>query len=314
MQNGVKGDNMDIREFADRVRTALLEELGEGHWIEYHEVLKNNGVTMHGLRVRTPDSNAAQEIYLDEFQEACENGMDLAEAVEKILKDCREAVLRQDVDMGFFRSFDQVKDRICYRLVGREANRELLQDVPHVEYLDMAICFFYAFQGEGIGEGRILVRNPMMEAWGTDREELMRLAGENTPRLFPWECIPMDDVIAGIMAGEYIQEETEEDVILDGLQQTPMRVLTNRQMTDGASCMLYPGVLEQEAGEMGCGFYILPSSIHEVILLPDGGEEDTQGLKDMVFRINREQVAPEEVLTDSLYHYNPGKKELEKVL
>ncbi len=305
---------MGIQEFAQEAGRALLEELGEGYQAEYMELGKNNGVSSAGLLVKEQGRGMGAAIYLEDLLEAHEAGMPMRQIVRRVAGAYRERMTGQDMDMGFLLSFDRVKDRICYRLVGREANRELLQDVPHVEYLDMAICFFYAFQREGIGEGRILVRNPMMEAWGTDREELMRLAGENTPRLFPWECIPMDDVIAGIMAGEYIQEETEEDVILDGLQQTPMRVLTNRQMTDGASCMLYPGVLEQEAGEMGCGFYILPSSIHEVILLPDGGEEDTQGLKDMVFRINREQVAPEEVLTDSLYHYNPGKKELEKVL
>jgi len=143
---------MDIKEFADRVRAALLEELGEGHQIEYHEVLKNNGVVMHGL-----------EIYLDDFWEAHEKGMGMPEVMKGVLETYREAVLGQDVDMGFFRSFDQVRDRICYRLVGREANRELLQDVPHVEYLDMDICFFYAYQGGKIGEGKILVKNPMME-------------------------------------------------------------------------------------------------------------------------------------------------------
>ena len=99
----------------------------------------------------------------------------------------------------------------------------------------------------------------------------------------------------------------------DGLQ-LPMKVLSNRQQLNGAACMLYPGVLDQIAAQMGCGFYILPSSVHEVILLPDRGEEDPGSLKSMVVQVNRTQVPREDILTDSLYCFDPAQKAMKKIL
>lgn len=140
-----------------------------------------------------------------------------------------------------------------------------------------------------------------MEAWETDTAELFALARRNTRRLFPWECRTLEEVLDEL-DGPSVQE--------DGWIGLPLRVLSNDRRAYGAACLLYPGVLEGIAEKEGCSFYILPSSVHEVILLPDDGEIVPDELKKMVAEVNRSYVAAEEVLTDSIYYFNMQKKEV----
>ena len=68
--------------------------------------------------------------------------------------------------------------------------------------------------------------------------------------------------------------------------------------------MLYPGVLKEMADRIGGDFFIIPSSVHEVILLPDTDKGLNEALKQLIWEVNRTKVAPEEVLSDALYRYD----------
>nr|WP_296441483.1 DUF5688 family protein [uncultured Acetatifactor sp.] len=292
---------MEMEAFVRKACKAVGERLGSGFRVEARDVRKNNGVILHGMSVIKKGQNVAPTIYLDTFLEAYESGAAFGTIMQRLLQICEESASGEDMDMGFFRSFEKVRDRICYRLVGRDRNRELLEDMPHVGFLDMAVCFFYAYQDEAFGEGSIPVHNPHMEAWETDTAELFALARRNTRRLFPWECRTLEEVLDEL-DGPSVQE--------DGWIGLPLRVLSNDRRAYGAACLLYPGVLEGIAEKEGCSFYILPSSVHEVILLPDDGEIVPDELKKMVAEVNRSYVAAEEVLTDSIYYFNMQKKEV----
>ena len=237
---------MNINEFAEKICSAVKKELGAGYRVECKEVRKNNGVILHGLLVLGEDQNVAPTIYLDTFLEAYEAGATFKSILQGLLDICREEVLKEAVDMKFFRSFEKVRDRICYRLIGRKGNEELLEDIPYIEFLDLAICFYYAYHGESLGDGTILVHNSHMELWDTCTAELFGLAKRNTQRLFPWVCSSIGEVL-GEIAGE--DGEPEEALEEELLQQVPMQVLSNARRTQGAVCMLYPGLLDKLAGE-----------------------------------------------------------------
>ena len=293
---------MDINEFAGKVCNAMRKTLGADCRVECKEVRKNNGVILHGLLVLGEDRNVAPTIYLDTFLEAYEAGAAFKSILQRLLEICREDMAKGTVDMEFFRSFEQVRDRICYRLIGRKGNEELLEDIPYIEFLDLAICFYYAYHGDALGDGTILIHNSHMELWDTCTAELFGVAKRNTQKLFPWVCSSLTEVL-GEMAGQEISPE-EATVQEEFLQEMPLQVLSNVKRTHGAICMLYPGVLEALAAKEGRNFYILPSSIHEVILLPVTGNEDHEKLKEMIREVNSTQVAPEEVLSDTLYRYD----------
>ena len=292
---------MEMREFAVKVRNAVRKELGAEYRVEIKEIRKNNGVVLQGLLILTPGQSVTPTIYLNTFLDIYESGVSFAEVTRKLIAIYRKDTPKTEVDMNFFRSFGRVKDRICYRLVGTRGNEDLLSKVPHIEFLDLALCFYYAYQSEALGEGTILIHDSHVEMWETSTAELLGLAKENTPRLFPWTCCSLNDVL---------QEMTEEGAYArEGIvRNVPMSVLSNQKKLHGAVCMIYPGVLEELALRMKGNFFILPSSVHEMILLADTGIGETENLKKMVMEINSTQVAPEEILSDSLYYYDSAER------
>ena len=124
----------------------------------------------------------------------------------------------------------------------------------------------------------------------------------------------MENVLHEMMTEEEYLNGVPQEESRDFLAGNPLRVLSNVQRVQGASCMLYPGLLKQLAGKEENSFYILPSSIHEVILLTDRRMETPEQLKEMIAEVNRTQVAPEEVLSDSLYYYDSRKENIRLVL
>lgn len=281
---------MDIRSFAETVSRAVSEELGGDCQVKLQEVMKNNGVILQGLVILTGKQNLSPTIYLNSFLEAYETGVPLVEIVAKILDIYRKDTPRDNVDMEFFREYDKVRSEICCRVINRERNRLLLEHIPHVDFLDLSICFFYAYRNPVLGNGSILIYNNHMEMWGSSTQELMKLAQENTQRLFPWKLQNMGELF-------------ENDV--------PMWVLSNDKRVHGAACMLYPGVLKAFADKIQENFYILPSSIHEVILLPESVVDDVEYVRNMIREVNATHVEPEEILSDSLYLYLYQKNRVE---
>lgn len=307
---------MEIKEFTQKIQRVVAGKLGEDYQVKLQEVQKNNNVILQGLLILTKDRNVTPTIYLNSFWEAYEAGVTLQAIVERILQIYEEDTPKESVDMSFFKNFDAVKDRICYRLISAEQNQELLGRIPHQEYLDLAICFYYAYEGDVLGSGSILIHNTHLEMWNASTEQLLELARSNTPRLFPWETDPMEEVVREMLAqqqeqgaGAMLEEEEQQEFFA----RMPMQILSNTKRVHGAVCILYPGLLEKLTAGKGQSLYIIPSSIHEVILLPDSGREEVGRLREMISEVNATQVEPEEILSEQLYYYDILSKQVKIV-
>ncbi len=297
---------MTISMFAEQVREQLLERLGEGHLVNVKEVCKNNDVKWMGVVVQTLGRNIAPTIYLDSFYEAYQVGMSMDSILLRILQIYRDESARGEVNLDFFHDFEKVKDRICMRLVSRERNEELLKSVPHISYLDLELCFFYAYNSEELGNGIILLHNTHAAMWGTDAEELYEIALRNTPRLYPEDLNTMEKVIGDLLRARF--EEDGEELIPAGerekfIKDVPMWILSNSEHSFGAAAIMYPGVLKSLGERFGRDFFIIPSSVHEVILLNDCNYSSAEDLKSIIKEVNRTQLEPHEILSDSLYCY-----------
>ena len=300
--------NMKMEVFAGRLYKEVAEKFGGGIQAEVREIRKNNGVILHGLLVKRWGQNVAATIYLERLLAAYESGMPFKAIARRVLDICQGEWDRDAADMEFFRSFDQVRDRICYRLVSRNGNERLLEEIPYIGFLDLAVCFYYAYHGE-LGDGVIQINNSHMEMWNTCPEELSALAEYNTPGLFPWECGGLLEVLKET-AGPGNDATAPGGFKGIPCGEVPMMVLSNTAKTYGAACILYPGVLEEIADRTGHDFFILPSSVHEVVLLPDTGIDACASLKEIIRDINSTHVAPEEVLSDTLYRYGRAEKRI----
>lgn len=299
---------MDIKKFAQRVCCIVENALGESYQTELTETKENNGVMMYGLSIRRKGQMATFAVYLNTHWERFKSGIPFLKIIEMVMDSCKDIEQMSDMKADFIQSFEKVKDRICYRLIGREANRERLEQIPHIDYLDLAICFYYNFQVENMGDMDIQIKNVHMEMWQTTAEELYELARVNTPKLFPWKCSDIQDVAFGNEESESdFWDKDASDNSENGMLK--MRVLTNRKKIYGAICILYPEILAKLAEE-GRSYYILPSSIHECILIRYVGKPEENTLREMVKDINQTLLAPEEVLTDSVYFYDASERKI----
>lgn len=288
--------------FKNTIKTLVEKKMGEGYTISLNNVTKNNGIILTGLSIMEDGCNISPTIYLDALYAAYEVGqMTEDEVVEDIIRSYERNKTNRQVDMRQFFNYEFVKDKIVYKLVNKEKNAALLKQVPYIEYLDLAIIFNVLISSEKMGQATILIRNEHCKLWGVDSEQIYKQACLNTPNLMSYTLMRMKDVIEEMM-GEIPAEAGD-------MSSVPMYVLTNEKKVSGAGCILYPDLLADFSKAAG-SFFILPSSIHEVLLLPTESKEDVEEMKLMVQEINRTQVQDEEVLSDSVYFYDAESNKL----
>lgn len=291
---------MSYENFEKEVIKRVQEIVGGSGTVQVNDVRKNNNTRLRGMIVLREGQNASPTIYLNSFYEMLEDGMDLDAVVKKILEVYVRSLPQSKVDMEFFKDFELVKDRIVYRLINREKNKDLLADIPHVDFLDLAICFYYDYWHPSIGEGAILIHNSHLEMWNVGAEMLMPYADRNTPQLMPAQLCTMEEALQGTLD----EEQSDELRQLQRESGRYMYVLTNVKRCFGAATILYPGMLATAANRLRSNFYILPSSIHEMLLVCDNGKSDSESLNMMIAEINRSQLREEDVLSDYAYYYD----------
>ena len=164
---------MNSNEFYKEIETRFNEMYGEDARAVYTEVSKNNGVILHGLNIRSENTNVSPTVYLDQFYELYDDGsFSLEETLQKVSEIYEDNKLTKPVDMEYLTDYEIVRDRIEMKIIGRERNKEFLEGVPYVPYLDLAIVFYVRVENEFMGNGSILVKEGMKDAWGIDDDEL----------------------------------------------------------------------------------------------------------------------------------------------
>lgn len=285
--------------FLEKLVNGLSRHYGEQYKIKITQVKKNNGVIHSGITITYQDSNISPTIYMEELYERYLDGEPLSDIMRKIMRIYDDCKIEGTVDTQFICDFEKVRDRIVYKLIGYETNRELLRETPHIPFLDMAIVCYVSLFHDRLGSTSVLIRNDTYHMWGIDEKELLALAEKNTPRILPADLVDMRREVKNA-AGEAYEEREE----------AYMYLLTNRRRQYGAACILYPQVLAEFAGRTGKNFYILPGSVHEMILVPERRGLQVQAFREIVRSVNRTQLCPEEVLTDSVYFYDRKKEKI----
>ena len=225
--------------------------------------------------------------------------------------------MQNTFDTSNFTDFNKVKDNVCFRLVNLEANKELLESVPYQRVRNLAKIYYVDIENSEIGTGSILIRNEHLEMWGISKRELFKLADKNTEKNYPPAFANINKFIKKAVAdmfselkesGEIPEEFELPD--LDYIREYPMYVVTNNQRYYGASVMVYDGMLETIAEKLNSNVVIFPSSVHEFIFISSELVDDYDRLKEIVETINRNEVAPEDYLSDNVYYYDREGKHL----
>lgn len=292
---------MNLSEFATEIAEQLREKMGSEFTITVEEVLKNNDIRLTGVAIKKTSENMAPIVYLEEFFQQYQNGDPIGKIAEEIRTMYERNASTMDLDSGFFKYFALVEDKIFYKLINYEKNQELLKDVPHFRWHDLAVVFYYQIEGRAFGMASITIHDSHLGMWGLTAEEVYRTARRNMEQKKPGILEPIQKALRNMGVPE-VDERLG-----------PLYVLTNRERMFGASAMLYSWKIKELADRLQTNLLILPSSTHEVLLLPDEGEQNYTVYRQMVREVNRMQVNPEEILSFNLYLYNMKKQEIEKI-
>lgn len=296
-----KMESMDV--FAESVKEAV-EKKRPKLKVTVERAVKNNGSVFTGVQLSDGKSQMAPLIYLENFYKRYKMGLAFGRVIEEILALYEEKLSDEKLpDIGsWLYDFANVKERVFYQLINYRLNERCFESVPHIRFHDLAIVFRVMLKQEDDGIASLKITNEMAQVWDMPVKELFRTAHANTQRLFPEKIQKVADII-GKLAGESVSGQMGLDI--------PMYVATNQLAVDGAAVILYEGLLKVFSQRIGGDFFILPSSLHEVILIPAGTEMDVQELKELVREVNRTEVDTVDILSDTVYRYDADKNRIE---
>lgn len=305
---------MEYNTFLNTIQTALTKQLSDQCTIKVHAVPRNNGQLLDGISVQFPGEPMAPTIYLNPYYEQLKNGMSIEDIIHDILTLLNNHPIPAIISPEQIREFSFVNDKIMFKVIHAASNETLLQTIPHIPILDLAIVFYLFLDRNTTGQMTALIHQEHLLMWNVTKEELLNLAKINTPAAFPAEIKNMACVLKEI-ALEHLGDQYDESMMDLLLQEDehpmPLYVLSNQIGLNGAVCMLYPDILEQFASQLGSNLIILPSSIHEVLITPDLIETSYDEFGEMVTYINEREVPLEDQLSNQVYRYDKGNRQLE---
>ena len=291
----------DVKEFATFV-AEKIEEMTGCH-TQVSEVTKNNGTRLTAVTVREDGCNIAPTIYVNDGFKKYLEGTPVDEIIDSYVSTYENSKPSANFSVDFFTDFEQAKERLTMKLVNADKNADLLSEVPHYMVGDLAILFQVQVEATELGNATITVRNEHSEMWNVETEVLFNQAKQNMLEKQPIRIQSMLEVLSEMMGGEIPEE-------MIGEAEPPMYVMSNETKINAASGMIFTEKLQEFAELHNCNMFILPSSIHELLLVPDNGSMDVDNLSQMVHEVNTTQVSPEEVLSDTVYYYDKDARAL----
>ncbi|MBQ4283809.1 MAG: hypothetical protein IJB96_07785 [Lachnospira sp.] len=289
---------MDYETFKECVKERIDKKVKKGGRVVINHILKNNGMELDGLVIMEKDSNVAPTIYINSYYEELKMGRSIDSIVDELFEIHKKNRLGFRFNPDLFNDYNNIKKSIVYKVINYEKNKKLLKTIPHKRMLDLAVVYYCLIERSNGGNATALIHNEHIKTWKVSEETLHKDAVENTPELLQ-SCIkPMSQIL----------NKMAKEMELEGIQpldmEDDMYVLTNIARINGAACMLYEKVLEEFADYVNSDLYILPSSIHEVIILPKLESYDKELLVSMVREVNSDGVCMDEILSDNVYEYN----------
>ena len=288
---------MTKTKFYESVAESVSEVLGSEVIVEIQEVTKVN-LSLDGLTIRKRNESIAPTIYLNQYFNQFNDGRTMDDIVKDIIRVYENNQPENIMDVfktEDFYDFDKMKEKIVLKVINTERNLDLLEQVPHLdmEGLGLSVVFYVSIM-TGEQSAGILIKNEHLRLWEKKVSDLISLAEINTNRMHAFTIKSINEVLSGMFG-------FEEDLITDG---PAFYVLTDENMTFGASQLYLKDKIREFAKQQDCDVYILPSSIHELLLLrADFPNLEPSYLKEMVYEVNTTQVSEEEFLFEGAYKF-----------
>lgn len=297
-----------MKNFMEMVKETILDMREDITTVDITSIQKNNGVSKEAWILRAKEETIAPTIYAEYyFDKYMEGGLsieDVAEAVLRFYDKNKIEDIPTDNFHEWISKFDSVKGCIYPRIINHKSNKELLKDVPHSKFLDLAVIYVINFPTGSENLASAVIHNAHREYWGVTTSQIRNEAYKNLDKKEEeFRFTSLNEFLAGMMI-PFFDSMTEEEkkAKIEDLPDSPLRIITNKEKSYGANVLLSDNFLEKVRAEIG-DYYILPSSVHEIMVMPVG-DETVEELNGLIEEVNATQVDDTEVLSSHAYLYD----------
>ena len=301
---------MEFEEFKNTLMDLVSKEVNdrglENISLKYDKMNSPDSVTDR-LIVSVGDSKMSMAFRLNDIFKDVNEGESIDHAVYKMVNTIEANISvvknKEDEIKSFIGDYEQVKDHTFLRLI--PGNSPILGETPHKMIEDMAVVVNIQLTSLSDEHGRscVVVSQPLMEMYGIDEKQLFADAEKNSIENEPIVFTPLGDMIKHLIASEDLPTPEDAGIVT--------YIATNKSGFQGAAIAAYPEFAEKAAETLGGSFYMIPSSVHEFILIKDDGTPKAKDLNRMIKDVNETVLEPRDILSGQCYHYDAKTKVLE---
>lgn len=291
----------NFNDFLDAVVEKIPEQLSDVDIedIRIEKITKNNGIQCTGLLILESGNSVAPNIYMEYYYNKYQTIGRFDAVLDMIASEYKRAMYHIGVfDIETLKN--DYQDKVVLKLVNTELNKDILKNSPHITMNDLSYTVRYVVKDDDLGIASTHITNNDINNWGISSEELFDLAKENTRRMYPPIIKNMREVLPDI-----------DDLPFEIDEEHELYILTNEKGINGATSMIFTDVIDKFSQEKNnASFYIIPSSIHEVMLVKKSNEMDVESLSCLIREVNKFVVNELDLLSDNLYEYDATSKEI----
>ena len=296
---------MDFKEFTQKAEQdirAALEDASPGIEVRINQVEKLQEESYTAITLTPAGSNIGMNLNLNQLYDYLQRGESCEAVISSAVNQAKEHLASMPrFNVSELSSYEAAKNLLFVDVVGTRVNAEMLSKVPHTDMEDISMVYRMQLEHLSNGAVTVLVTNDLMNRMGITKEQLHADALASSERIRPASMKTMAEVLTNMLG-------VPPEMLPEDMPGPKLYVVTNEEGFHGAAATFYPDFMDQAAKEFGSNFFILPSSVHEVLFVPDDGSLQVDQLRDMVTDINASEVAPADRLTDSVYHYDAAER------
>lgn len=290
------------------VNEKTQEIFGEGIEVNIREVIKNNDEKFHGVTLMFSESGCMPTIYLEDCYELHMEGCSVEEIAEIIVFESMNAYYQAEELGKFSFEYRDIQDKLVMQVIDGEKNEKRLNNLVFRRIGNGFVMIPYiVMHSNDEGSFRTAVTKEMAEDFGYNEDELMARAYMNTVEKCEPIFIGIDDVIA-LKDISRADNPMCEDIRIN--PNSKMYILSNTYQQDGAVVLFYPDMMRRIGELLGKNYYVLPSSVHEVLIVPEGNGFTLEMMRDVVKEVNTTTIDPKDLLSDKVMFYDREKDHL----